>query len=687
MIQLKKKLQEKKVEVLFTDYYDTLVHRRVHPNQVLRICSKILIKELGLIASIDDLYFTLKDAVNHLVEKLKIDRNELAYKKLIDEVFTRLNNANIVDDSQKHVFATLFEKAQLKAEQSVQYLNKNTVQIIQDFKNEGGKVYLVSDFYGPSSLFNALLKHHNIDHLFDAIYISSDVGKSKHKGSIYQFILSDLAVEPHKVLMIGDNLRSDSIHAEKAGLHSFLMPHKNHLRKNKMNSFGSDGNQLRNCVSDIYDYCNQKDNLPYTEYVIYYHFFVERLYKICKVQGIDSLFFLSREGLFLKRLFDSYQTFHQIDSDKNIRTHYIKVSRQAALQISLKSIDDEEFSYLRKKYDSMSLNEFFKFLNLKETDKKSIYDTLDVEYDTLELDLFESKQFKKLKKNAHFLKIYEAHCKSNRAVFKEYIQSFGEDIEGDGINVVDIGWGGTMQEAIYKFFDEKVKVTGFYLGINTIYSPNNNTKRHGLNFSILPYVDYDSNILRANAQQYEQFASASHGTCIEYSKVDGGYTVEFHDENEKYLYDNYLKEHQDKMFEVHQKLLKNLEMICYSQEMVSTELNNVALKSGILQNIRKIKFLKILNAGYYQNLSNKKTGIDYEIPKNLLNPKEFIKFLMKPEEYFRYIVKLKQKLYNSNRVLYYIFPGYLVLGYYRLNRFLRFRALRNVSLLKYNYFR
>jgi len=687
MNQLQKKLREKQIKVLCTDYYDTLVHRHVHPNQVLRIWSKIMINELGLETSIDKLYFTFKESVNYLVEKLDTDRNELPYDTLRDEIYTRLNNSNIVSDDQKAIFITLFEKAQLGAEKSVQYLNENTVKIIKDFKNGGGKVYLISDFYGPKSLFESLLKHHKIGDLFDDIYISSAFGKSKHKGTIYNDVIAELSIDPNTALMIGDNPISDSKHAEKAGLHSYVLPHKQYIRKNKVNSFGSDRKAFKKTIKRIYRDCQKKDTNPYSEYVICYHFFTERLYNYCKQHNVRSLFFLSREGLFLKRLFDSYAEFHQLNEENKIRTHYLKVSRQASLQISLKSIEEEEFRYLRRKYKDMSINEFLSFFNFNELQKEEILKSLDADGNHLVENFLDSSTLKELRKDAVFINYYEAHRVSNKTVFTEYLDSFNEDIFKDGIHVVDIGWGGTMQEAMYNFFRKEIKVTGFYLGVNLIYNPNSDTKRHGLNFSMLPYEDYNCHMLRANTQLYEQFAGAGHGCTIAYSKSDDGYTIEYHEQNEKWLYDNYIEDHQNTMFAVHKRLLNELQSICYTDAMIGDILLYVALKTGTLQNTRKIKFLETLTSGYYQNISNKKTGIEYDIPKNLISLKSLIKFIIKPEEFFRFVVKLKQKLYKSNKIISYFYPGFLIYVFYKFNHYLRFKLLKNVSLLKFNYFK
>ena len=68
--QLHSQLNDKNIKFLFTDYYDTIVHRKVHPNYTQRIWAKFMIRELGLTTSIDELYFTRQASVKYLIEKL-----------------------------------------------------------------------------------------------------------------------------------------------------------------------------------------------------------------------------------------------------------------------------------------------------------------------------------------------------------------------------------------------------------------------------------------------------------------------------------------------------------------------------------------------------------------------------------------------------------------------------------------
>ena len=683
--QLHKQLNKEKVKFLFVDYYDTIVHRHVHPNYTLRIWAKLMISELGLDITIDDLYFIRQESVKYLVKTLNRDAVEIPYNTLKEEICKRLINADIL--KSKDDFLSIFENIDLKAECSVQYLNSDVVDTIKYFKSNGGEIYLVSDFYGSKSLFEKLLKHHGILDFFNGIYSSAELEKSKHKGSIYSEILLQLGIKPNEVMMIGYNNRSDYKNAVKNGLNAFELPHKKYLKKNKRNNFGNDKKRLNQIINKTYKNCRRRKSIPYTEYIIFYYTFVERLYKKAKKNKIKDLFFLSREGQYLKKLFDLYQDSAIIDENKKINTHYLKISRQASLQIALKAIDLEDFGYLQKRFSNLSLDDFLLALNCSEDLRNKIISEFNVDGKTIINSFFKSSEFNFLKQNNTFISYYNTYRKESHIAFKTYINSFGSDIETNGISLVDIGWGGTMQEAIYKFFEEKISVTGYYLGLNEIYNIQPKTKRYGLNFSIMPYASYSDKILKANSQLYEQFSAADHGSALGYTLDAEDYTLEHHIPEEKWLYDNYIKSHQQEMLELHKSLLKDLQPLCYNEDMLQDCIIKLALKVGLLKNIRKLKFLDTLSNGFYQNVGNNKVGISYSRPK-IKNPlKSFIDFLVTPEKYFRYIVKLKPMLYKKNKLIAFFAPMYLIYLYYNFNKYIRFSVLNRFFLLKYNKFK
>jgi FMN phosphatase YigB (HAD superfamily) len=685
--QLHKQLKEKNIKFLFTDYYDTIVHRHVHPNYTQRIWAKLMIRELGLPISIDELYFIRQSSSRYLSEILNKGNDEIPYDILKEEICKRLINSDVVSIEGKKEFISLFENADLRAESDVQYLNQDVLDTLKYFKSNGGKIYLVSDFYGSKSLFEKLLAHHGILELFEGIYSSAVLEKSKHAGTIYEPILSELSIDPNEVMMIGDNLRSDYNNAIKNGLNAYHLPHKKHLKKNKRNNFGNDKRNLERIINGVYKTCHKNSSIPYTEYIVFYHTFIERLYEAAKRKNLKDLFFLSREGQYLKKLFDSYQDFAQIDETRKINTHYLKVSRHASLQISLQDLEVEDFGFLQNKYSNISVDDFLIGVNCPDELRTQIISELKVEGKTKVEGFFRSLIFEKLKQNKAFKNYYDTHRKASHAAFKAYFNSFNSDIEKNGITLVDIGWGGTMQEAISKFNNHKVSVTAYYLGLGEIYNIQPNTKRYGLNFSLMPYTDYNDSILRANMQLYEQFSAADHGSALGYSVDVQDYTLQHHKPEEKWLYDNHIKAHQEEMFSLHQVLLKNLEPLCYSKEVMQNTMANIALKVGLFQNTKKLKFLNTLSNGFYQNIGDNQVGISYEPPKFKNQLREFIKFLMTPEKYFRYIVKLKPMIYKKNKLVAVFMPMYLIYLYYGFNKYLRFSILNRFFYLKYNIFK
>jgi len=685
--QLHKQLKDKNIKYLFTDYYDTIVHRHVHPNYTQRIWAKLMIRELGLPISIDALYFIRQESVRYLIKKLKKADVEIPYSILKEEICKRLINTDIISVEGKDGFINLFENADFRSESDVQYLNQDVLNILKYFKSNGGKVYLVSDFYGSKSLFEKLLTHHNILDVFEGVYSSAELEKSKHNGSIYSPIISELSIDPSEVMMIGDNLRSDNTNAINNGLNAFQLPHKKYLKKNKRNNFGNDKKKLKQIINKVYKNCKKKISIPYTEYIVIYHTFVERMYETSKKNNIKDLFFLSREGQFLKKLFDSYQEYALIDENQKINTHYLKISRQASLQIALKDLDIEDFGYLQKKYSNLSVSDFLLAVNCSEDLRNLIITELNVDGETVIERFFKSSVFETLKQNNNFKDYYDKHRKASHNAFKTYINSFNTDIETNGISLVDIGWGGTMQESIYKFFDNKIPVTGYYLGLGEIYNIQPSTKRNGLIFSLLPFTNYHDSILMANMQLYEQFSAADHGSALGYSLEAKDYTLEYHKPEEKWLYDNHIKAHQDEMFNIHKSLLTNLESLCYNQETLQETISKMALKVGLFQNRKKLKFLDTLSHGFYQNVGTNQVGLSYKPPKIKSPVKSVINFLMTPEKYFRYLVKLKSMLYKKNKVVAFFAPMYLIYLYFCFNRYIRLKVLHKFFLLKYNIFK
>ncbi|MBT8271799.1 MAG: hypothetical protein KJO25_07130, partial [Bacteroidia bacterium] len=252
--------------------------------------------------------------------------------------------------------------------------------------------------------------------------------------------------------------------------------------------------------------------------------------------------------------------------------------------------------------------------------------------------------------------------------------------------LVDVGWGGTMQEVIYKVLNEKYAVTGFYMGLRETYNILERTKRYGLVFSVHPYTVYSDHILMANTQIYEQLLSANQGSVLGYDKTVENFTIEYHHPLERDLFEKHLRFHQDFMMEQFKVLLEDLSLICYNYAIVQRKITGLALRNGLLINSDKMKFMTVLNKGFIQNIGDNKVGIQYSIDQGE-NLFLFIKdFLIRPESKFRHLAKLKWILFEKNTWYRHLVPMRLIFSYLRINRFFREKILKESVVKGYNYF-
>ncbi|KAB1071333.1 HAD family hydrolase [Tamlana haliotis] len=688
-------LSNPRIKHIFSDYFDTIVHRTVHPNYVLRLWAKKMIQQLAMPLSIDELYFTRLESTKYLVSALKRDASEINYEVLISEIYTRLNNNNLEGhaNSIEH-FIKISEEVECSTEYSVQFLNDETVNTLKHLQSKGLKIYCVSDFYTSEKLIKKLIKAHGLSDIFEAVFVSSDQGFSKHVGGIYEHLLDQLDITSDQVTMFGDNYKSDFINAEKIGIKAYFIPNKDQKRIQKRLVLGNDTKDYNQIIKSIYTRCNSKTAPPYSDYVMFFALFTEKLYAECMKKKIKNLFFLAREGLYLKRFFDHYQEIHRLKHGHTISTHYLKMSRQSALQIVLKSIENEDFTYFRDKYKNISLDNFLKNFSFSTEDHTLIIEALNLNEpsDVIIKDFFNSETFEALLKNDIFKINYESNRQNQKKAFNNYLDSFNAPYQEEGVTLVDVGWGGTMQDKLHEYFDKKITVNGYYLGLkefrHQIGHQEKNINRRGLNFEVNLFTSFSSSVMMANTELYEQLSQAPHGSTLGYKDNPDQYTIEYHEVNEKQVYDQYIKETQDFMFDVFKDYCEKTNLVCYNLDTASEIITKFALKIGTIIPKRKLNRVINLSKGFYDNIGNNEVGESlYEMNvltglKNKLST--FKNYIISPEQLIPYVMRTKLTLYTKNKLFF--IPSFPLYYYILLNRFLKKQIGKKVY-LKYAHFR
>ena len=664
------------LKYIFCDYYDTVVHRTAHPLQAFKIWAMQMKRELGMELSVNDLYKIRRASMKYLSKKSGLFESELSYDKVMQEIYTRLVSTNALDSQiPVSTFIKYSSESDFRSESSIQCLNKKMVDTLQSLKDHGYKIFCVSDFHFDEQVIERLIKFHGIENLYDCVYVSSSQNTSKEsKGTLYKTILEKENISPTEVFMIGDNHQSDYVYAKLHGIEAYHIKNATEKIKHKFHLLGSDKKDYKKALKKVKKDLRSIDH-PYAEYLIILHVFVERLYAKAKQDGIKNLFFLAREGLFLKRLFDKYQEIYVPGFDNQIKTHYLKMSRQAAIQISYKPLEKENFSYLPSQYHTFSLRQFFKSFLFKEVVILELAENVGVKPDDLISNFFDSEIYHKLIKDAKFQELYESNRITQKENFDRYLASFNVDFNDEDMHVIDVGWGGTMQECLYDYFKGETRVFGYYVGLQEIYNITKDTKRMGFLFSVHPFNESENGILMANRQIFEQFLAAPHGSTLAYSSRDD-FTVEYFKEEERFVFEKFIFNIQEFMFDKYDNLLEALQPLAYDDKIVSDYILKLKMKLDLFSNRSQNAFLDDLSKGFYQNVGNNNVGLNYEFKELGFTPLQALKHLiLRPEEMFRYVIKIKLLMYRK-KVYFLSWPVNLFYYYIKFYKFLKNKVFK-----------
>ncbi len=255
-------------------------------------------------------------------------------------------------------------------------------------------------------------------------------------------------------------------------------------------------------------------------------YFVERLYDALVAQKVEQVYFMSREGQPLMRLFDIYR--ERVGG--TIKSHYLEVSRRSTLLPSLSSLAEENFETLFRQYRRISLREFLSSLGL-EAQVKGIAEALalpDGAENLREEDFPTSPTFTALKALPQFYNSYELARVARRNAFIDYLADLSGGALPVRLVVVDVGWKGTIQDNLFALLcrggDTPVwAVTGYYVGLVAEGAAGPNNQKHGLLFSSVGVPSPKFHVFNENRALFEVVLAADHGSIVSYEATSDGH--------------------------------------------------------------------------------------------------------------------------------------------------------------------
>lgn len=269
---------------------------------------------------------------------------------------------------------------------------------------------------------------------------------------------------------------------------------------------------------------NSYDIFPELATSLYY--FIEKLYYTLIEQGVEHVYFLSREGQPLMRMFEMYSE----RAGGQIKSHYLEVSRRSTLLPSLAPLDEETFETLFRQYRRISLLEFLSSLGL-EAYSRSIAQALklpDGFEENREDDFPTSLTFTALKTLPQFQELYESERLARRGAFITYLSELSGGTPPSRLVIVDVGWKGTIQDNLFALLCHKNdtpvhRLTGYYVGLVAAGAASTHNDKYGLLFSSMGANSPKFRVFNENRALFEVVLAADHGSIVSYETIADGH--------------------------------------------------------------------------------------------------------------------------------------------------------------------
>lgn len=486
LMNIRNKLVGRKI--VFCDFFETII-RRKHSNTLF--------------------FLRLKELVENQLN-LFFEQNEwlqlcYAYLTGADSLAASLNallmHVGVEKASKNNVLFenayALLEKTEL--EECTPCLNAQKFFLF--LKKENIKLIIISDYYGPASLLEKILKHCFAKIPEFEVFCSADEKMTKAEGLIRYVSQKQANLD---TVMIGDNFLVDILNAKNLGLDTIHLNSASIYRGYQRFLKCLEKKQKKNCgkLFVFEKSCRYFANFQFSLFS-----FVSKIYRFAN-DG-ETVYFLSREGQFLKKLFDLLK---ESRSFKKVDSKYVYVSRNASFLLNL----DVETNFNAPMFSSFfheqqvkidSLSYFMHRLGFSDYEIQKVQTESALDLDEKITNLPFSDKFEEMIGCNTFQEVLRSkilECKRN------FIKQF--DLSQPRILLVDVGWKGTSQDRIRKVFPPNITLEGLYFGYTFPKNETYNSKKHGLEFE---FAQFGNNFEKFGIYLYlEDVLRANHGEVL-----------------------------------------------------------------------------------------------------------------------------------------------------------------------------
>ena len=533
-------LERTGVQTVSFDVFDTLIHRRAHPEAVVWAVARWLQARLK--------------ALGHSIVVAPLDARNRAYAQLIgkkaelgldldislDELVLPWVRECVGKEFEGDVsLAEQLAMTECEYEQKTTFCNSDILSLVKKLKGRGIRLIYTSDMYLGARYIDRILDACGYKGLFEAAYVSGDFALLKRTGRLFDAVLEREGLQPDRLFHVGDNFISDGERPAERGITAFICDYKKMVHRQLRMQYDYqrmkvDSSWMGVVAAQYSEAALGEIGAPEEAYgrrVLgpIFMSFVHRLAERCLEEGIKNVYFVAREGYLLKQLFEQIAPIIFGDTFKQPQAHYLSISRLTTFMASTKNFSLREITASLNNTSHYSVRTLLAPLKLEDSFLLSLGQRCGIADIDATLPPFfkEWPPFHRLLEDPLLNDEIQKRSSVVHGNLQLYLEQQGFFSESR-VAIVDVGWSGQIQDNLYKAIMERPdcpQIFGLYLG-TTLTAHWRKTPHSWMEWTHGDYshMDWFGRSAFEFVQGLEAVVRSPHGTTIGYT--DTGRSVE-----------------------------------------------------------------------------------------------------------------------------------------------------------------
>lgn len=369
--------------------------------------------------------------------------------------------------------ADVARESKIRFEKWACYPNLTIIPLLEEIKTQDKRLVFISDMYLGADIIFDLLSNCGLRHYFSAGYVSGDHALTKCSGRLFRHVLNAEKIAAEQVLHLGDNPHADGRRAIEHGIRAVVVQERSILirRMQYDHRFATQDYRWSGLAAANFSATASKQDYHPDIYAIGrdilgppFAAFIHGLVEYCLRVRPDAVYFLSREGMLLKNLYNQLIVTLQLSLPHG---GYLCVSRLSVFIAAMRGYGLREVMLSMKTNSVHTIRQVVSPLGFSPTELEELTHACGIVDLDRSIDVDESPAF------VHIINhpIVQERAKKlgyeGRSTLRAYLQNRGF-FDANRVVLVDVGWAGQIQEGLQLALGDDLapELHFYYLGAN-----------------------------------------------------------------------------------------------------------------------------------------------------------------------------------------------------------------------------